>query len=124
MAHNYVGTEHELLGLLFDHDQTAGGVLNQFGITAGHVRERVVEIMGRGAEPARGQIPFTPRAKKVLWLAGEEADDLEHEHIGTEHLLLGLLGEGEGVAMRILLESDATPTEIRAVVMARVSGPG
>jgi ATP-dependent Clp protease ATP-binding subunit ClpA len=60
----------------------------------------------------------------VLWLAGEEADDLEHEHIGTEHLLLGLLGEGEGVAMRILLESDATPIEIRAVVMARVSGPG
>lgn len=121
LCHNYVGTEHELLGLLFDEDEIAGRVLNSFGITARDVRERVLEIVGRGEEPMRGGIPFTPRAKKVLVLAGEESLRLGHGHIGTEHLLLGLLGESGGVEMRILQDSGVSVNHIREAVIT--AGP-
>src|SRR5215475_4165437 len=98
LRHNYIGTEHILLGLLGVPDGVASRALDHFGMTQDSVRQDVTNRVGTGASPVSGRIPFTPRAKKVLELSLREALQLHHNYIGTEHLLLGLLREGEGVA--------------------------
>src|SRR5262249_25624389 len=104
LKHNYIGTEHILLGLLREEEGLAARVLESLDITVERVRAQVVRIVGSGEEVTSGQIPFTPRAKKVLELALREALSLGHNYIGTEHILLGLVRENEGVAPRILLD--------------------
>ena len=123
LKHNYIGTEHILLGLLREHEGLAASVLNGLDITVERVRGQVVRAVGSGEEVTAGQIPFTPRAKKVLELALREALSLGHNYIGTEHILLGLLRENEGVAARILLDFDADSEKIRNEVMRALSGP-
>src|SRR6478735_2294305 len=107
LKHNYIGTEHILLGLLREEEGLAARVLESLDITVERVRAQVVRIVGSGEEVTSGQIPFTPRAKKVLELALREALSLGHNYIGTEHILLGLVRENEGVAARILLDFEA-----------------
>ncbi len=124
LQHNYIGTEHILLGLLREEEGLAARVLESFEITVAHARANVVRIVGRGEEVTAGQIPLTPRAKKVLELALREALSLGHNYIGTEHILLGLARESEGVAARILLDFDADSEKIRNEVMRMLSGPG
>jgi ATP-dependent Clp protease ATP-binding subunit ClpC len=117
MGHNYIGTEHLLLGLLGVPDGLAGRALAQLGLTLDGVREETAGRVGRGAAPVKGRIPFTPRAKKVLELSLREALQLHHNYIGTEHLLLGLLREGEGVAASILREHTNDLLRIRMAVL-------
>ncbi len=124
LKHNYIGTEHILLGLLREEEGLAARVLESLEITVERVRAQVVRIVGSGEEVTSGQIPFTPRAKKVLELALREALSLGHNYIGTEHILLGLVRENEGVAARILLDFDADSEKIRNEVIRMLSGPG
>ncbi|MGA8721753.1 MAG: ATP-dependent Clp protease ATP-binding subunit, partial [Solirubrobacteraceae bacterium] len=124
LKHNYIGTEHILLGLLREEQGLAARVLESLDITVERVRAQVVRIVGSGEEVTSGQIPFTPRAKKVLELALREALSLGHNYIGTEHILLGLVRENEGVAARILLDFDADSEKIRNEVIRMLSGPG
>ncbi len=121
LRHNYIGTEHILLGLLREEEGLAARVLVNLGITAEQVRAEVVLIVGSGEEVTSGQIPFTPRAKKVLELALREALSLGHDYIGTEHILLGLVRENDGVAVRILLDFDADSETIRRKVASMLS---
>jgi ATP-dependent Clp protease ATP-binding subunit ClpC len=123
LKHNYIGTEHILLGLLREEEGLAARVLESLDITVERVRGQVVRIVGSGEEVTSGQIPFTPRAKKVLELALREALSLGHNYIGTEHILLGLVRENEGVAARILLDFDADSEKIRNEVIRMLSGP-
>src|SRR5271167_4892417 len=123
LKHNYIGTEHILLGLLREEEGLAARVLESLEITVERVRGQVVRIVGSGEEVTSGQIPFTPRAKKVLELALREALSLGHNYIGTEHILLGLVRENEGVAARILLDFDADSEKIRNEVIRMLSGP-
>ncbi len=122
LKHNYIGTEHLLLGLLREEEGIAAQVLNALDVTLDEVRIQVAQIVGTGDEAAAGQIPFTPRAKKVLELALREALSLGHNYIGTEHILLGLIKENEGVAARILLEFDADSEKIRNEIMRKLTG--
>src|SRR5881227_482475 len=124
LKHNYIGTEHILLGLLREEEGLAARVLESLDITVERVRAQVVRIVGSGEEVTSGQIPFTPRAKKVLELALREALSLGHNYIGTEHILLGLVRENEGVAARILLDFDADSEKIRNEIIRMLSGPG
>ncbi|HEY7018497.1 MAG TPA: Clp protease N-terminal domain-containing protein, partial [Gaiellaceae bacterium] len=124
LKHNYIGTEHILLGLLREEEGLAARVLESLDITVEEVRAQVARIVGQGDEVTTGQIPFTPRAKKVLELALREALSLGHNYIGTEHILLGLVRENEGVAARILLDFDADSDKIRNEVIRMLSGPG
>src|ERR1041384_3536365 len=124
LKHNYIGTEHILLGLLREEEGLAARVLESLDITVERVRAQVVRIVGSGEEVTSGQIPFTPRAKKVLELALREALSLGHNYIGTEHILLGLVRENEGVAARILLDFDADAEKIRNEIIRMLSGPG
>src|ERR687889_752879 len=124
LKHNYIGTEHILLGLLRQGEGLAARVLESLDINVERVRAQVVRIVGSGEEVTSGQIPFTPRAKKVLELALREALSLGHNYIGTEHILLGLVRENEGVAARILLDFDADSEKIRNEVIRMLSGPG
>jgi Clp amino terminal domain, pathogenicity island component len=124
LKHNYIGTEHILLGLLREEEGLAARVLESLDITVERVRAEVVRIVGSGEKVTSGQIPFTPRAKTVLELALREALSLDHNYIGTEHILLGLVRENEGVAARILLDSDADSEKIRNEVIRMLSGPG
>jgi ATP-dependent Clp protease ATP-binding subunit ClpC len=121
LGHNYIGTEHVLLGLLRYEDGIPARVLGSFGVTLDGARDQVAKIIGQGEAVTPGQIPFTPRAKKVLELSSGEARRMGHDYIGTEHVLLGLLREGEGVAVRILGEF-ASPQEIHAEVERTLSG--
>src|SRR5437870_4792982 len=123
LKHNYIGTEHILLGLLREEEGLAARVLEGLEITVEEVRAQVIRIVGSGEEVTTGQIPFTPRAKKVLELALREALSLGHNYIGTEHILLGLVRENEGVAARILLDFDADSEKIRNEVIRMLSGP-
>ncbi len=123
LQHNYIGTEHILLGLLREEDGIAARALESLGITIEEVRGQVARIVGRGDEVPHGQIPFTPRAKKVLELALREALSLGHQYIGTEHLLLGLGRENEGVAMRILSAFGANAEKIRNEIIRALSAP-
>ncbi len=124
LKHNYIGTEHILLGLLREEEGLAARVLESLDITVEEVRAQVARIVGQGDEVTTGQIPFTPRAKKVLELALREALSLGHNYIGTEHILLGLVRENEGVAARILLDFDADAEKIRNEIIRMLSGPG
>ena len=122
LDHNYIGTEHLLLGLLAPSESLASASLNALGYTHDGVRDSLVAIVGRGKASPGGHIPFTPRAKKVLELSLREALQLKHNYIGTEHILLGLLREGEGRAAQIL--ADKHPLDqIRGDVLARIESP-
>jgi ATP-dependent Clp protease ATP-binding subunit ClpA len=121
LDHNYIGTEHLLLGLLTS-DSLACASLNALGYTHDNVQAKVEEMIGRGKASPGGHIPFTPRAKKVLELSLREALQLKHNYIGTEHILLGLIREGEGVAAKIL--ADKHPLDrIRGEVLTRIESP-
>jgi ATP-dependent Clp protease ATP-binding subunit ClpC len=120
LNHNYIGTEHILLGLLGEPESIGAQVLASFGLTLDGVREEVVGKIGRGKKQPSGHIPFTPRAKKTLELSLREALAIKHNYIGTEHILLGLIREGEGVAAQILRDHADLP-EIRAAVLNAVS---
>ena len=120
--HNYIGTEHLLLGLLRVEEGMAARVLGSLEINVEKVRDEVAQIVGVGEETSAGQIPFTPRAKKVLELALREALAIGHNYIGTEHILLGLVRENEGVAARILLDLGADAERVRDEIL-NVLGP-
>jgi ATP-dependent Clp protease ATP-binding subunit ClpC len=122
LRHNYIGTEHILLGLLREQEGLAARVLDSLDITLEEVRAEVAKIVGQGEEITTGQIPFTPRAKKVLELALREARSLGHEYIGTEHILLGVVRVDDGVAARILLDFDAGPETIRSQTIEVLGG--
>src|SRR4051794_24427772 len=124
LKHNYIGTEHILLGLLREEEGLAARVLESLDITVERVRAQVVRIVGSGEEVTSGQNPFTPRAKKVLDLALREALSLSHNYIGTEHILLGLVRENEGVAARILLDLGADAEKVRDEIIRTLSGSG
>src|SRR5713101_426413 len=117
LNHNYIGTEHVLLGLIHEGDGVAAKALESLGISLEAVRSQVEEIIGQGQSAPTGHIPFTPRAKKVLELSLREALHLGHNYIGTEHILLGLARENEGVAARILLDFDTDAEKIRGAVI-------
>ncbi|MGH3247740.1 MAG: Clp protease N-terminal domain-containing protein [Trebonia sp.] len=123
LNHNYIGTEHILLGLLGEPDSIAGTVLASFGITRDGARLEVEEKVGRGKKAPSGHIPFTPRAKKTLELSLREALGIKHNYIGTEHILLGLIREGEGIAAQILRE-HVDLLELRAAVLDAVPAGG
>ena len=123
LKHNYIGTEHVLLGLLAEQEGVAARVLTSLGVTIERTRAEVLKLVGSGEEETAGQIPFTPRAKKVLELALREALSFAHNYIGTEHILLGLVRESEGVAARVLREFDADPEKVRNEVIRMISGP-
>ena len=122
LKHNYIGTEHLLLGLLREEEGPAARVLGTLGVSLDDVRDQVARIVGQGDEVPRVQIPFTPRAKKVLELSLREAIALDHNYIGTEHLLLGLVRENDGVAARILLDFGADAETIRNAIVGMLEG--
>jgi len=122
LKHDYIGTEHLLLGLLRHEEGVAADVLASLGVTLEAARAQVAEIVGSGAEVAAGQIPFTPRAKKVLELALREALSVGHNYIGAEHILLGLARENEGVASRVLRDFDADSEKIHNDVVHALAG--
>ncbi len=124
LNHNYIGTEHILLGLLNEGEGIAANALESLDIDLTAVREEVVKIIGQGQQSPPGHIPFTPRAKKVLELSLREALQLGHNYIGTEHILLGLIREGEGVAAQVLQSLGADLQKVRQTVMHLLSGPG
>jgi len=124
LKHNYIGTEHVLLGLLREEDGLAARVLSSLDVSLEDVRTQVGRIIGQGDEVTAGEIPFTPRAKKVLDLALREALSLGHNYVGTEHVLLGIARENEGVASRILLDAGADGETVRNQVIGMLSGPG
>jgi len=123
LKHNYIGTEHILLGLLREQEGLAARVLESFDVTLEEVRAQIARIVGHGETVETGQIPFTPRAKKVLELSLREALALGHNYIGTEHILLGIARENEGVASKILLDFEADAYKIRDEVIRMLSGP-
>jgi ATP-dependent Clp protease ATP-binding subunit ClpC len=122
LNHNYIGTEHILLGLIHEGEGVAAKALESLGISLGAVREQVQEIIGQGQQAPSGHIPFTPRAKKVLELSLREALQLGHNYIGTEHILLGLIREGEGVAAQVLVKLGADLNRVRQQVIQLLSG--
>jgi ATP-dependent Clp protease ATP-binding subunit ClpA len=118
--HDYIGTEHILLGLIRDGDEVTTAVLEPLGTSPDGVRRQVDQIIGRGKRPPSGHIPFTPRAKNVLGLARREADDLGSQFIGTVHLLLGLIRERDGVAGQVLVSLGADLSRVRQQAGARL----
>jgi ribosomal protein S18 acetylase RimI-like enzyme len=122
LNHNYIGTEHLLLGLIAENEGIGARALDALDIAFPSIRLQVEEIVGRGQTPVTGHIPFTPRAKKVLELSLLEARELGDQHIGTEHLLLGLVREGEGVASQVLKRLGVALADVRLSVIATRSG--
>jgi len=123
LGHNYIGTEHLLLGLVHEGQGVAARALASLGISLEAVRQQVEEIIGQGQAPVlSGHIPFTPRAKKVLELSWREARQLGHNYIGTEHILLGLIREGEGVAAQVLVRLGADLNRVRQHVIQLLHG--
>jgi len=122
LNHNYIGTEHILLGLIHEGEGVAAKALESLGISLQAVRDQVEEIIGQGGSSPSGHIPFTPRAKKVLELSLREALQLGHNYIGTEHILLGLIREGEGVAAQVLTKLGADLSRVRQQVIQLLSG--
>src|SRR3712207_6220983 len=122
LNHNYIGTEHILLGLIHEGEGVAAKALESLGISLEAVRAQVEEIIGQGQQAPSGHIPFTPRAKKVLELSLREALQLGHNYIGTEHILLGLIREGEGVAAQVLVKLGADLSRVRQQVIQLLSG--
>ena len=117
LNHSYMGTEHILLGLIHEGNGTGAKALESLGISLDTVRQQVQEIIGQGQHAPSGRIPFTPQAKKVLELALQESRALGHDYIGTEHILLGLLRQGDGVAGHVLSELGADLDGVRAQVV-------
>ena len=125
LNHNYIGTEHLLLGLIHEGEGIGARALESLGVTLNAVREQVQDIVGPGPQAPNGHIPFTPRAKKVLELSMREAIQLNHGYIGTEHILLGMVRANEGVANQVLVKLGAEPSAVRQAVMDLISGyPG
>ena len=122
LNHNYIGTEHILLGLIHEGEGVAAKALESLGISLEAVRAQVEEIIGQGQSAPTGHIPFTPRAKKVLELSLREAKQLGHDYIGTEHILLGLIREGEGVAAQVLVKLGADLSRVRQQVIQVLAG--
>ncbi|WP_144802686.1 ATP-dependent Clp protease ATP-binding subunit [Kocuria rhizophila] len=122
LNHNYIGTEHLLLGLIHEGEGVAAKALESMGITLSAAREQVQDIIGPGQQAPSGHIPFTPRAKKVLEHSLREALQLGHNYIGTEHILLGIIRAGEGVASQVLVKLGADPAKVRATVLELISG--
>jgi ATP-dependent Clp protease ATP-binding subunit ClpA len=122
LQHNYIGTEHILLGLLGEPDGVAGQALRRAGISLETARQDVAEIIGTGRSAPTGHIPFTPRAKKILELALREAVQLQHNYIGTEHILLGLIREGDGVGVNVL-SRHTDPKVVRTTVLEMLPTP-
>jgi len=123
LSHDYIGTEHILLGLIHEGNGVAAKALESLGISQEAVRQQVQEIIGRGQQASRGgHIPFTPRAKRVLELSLREALQLGHNYIGTEHILLGLIREGEGVAAQVLVRLGAELDTVRLKVIELLDG--
>jgi ATP-dependent Clp protease ATP-binding subunit ClpC len=120
--HNYIGTEHLLLGLLREDEGVAAQALSSLNVALDEVREQVESIVGYGEEGTGAQAPFTPRSKKVLELALREALQLGHNYIGTEHILLGLVRESEGVAARVLSNLDVDPDKVRRKIVRMLGG--
>ena len=124
LDHNYLGTEHLLLGLLRESGGVAAKALQSLGIGLEAVRHQVMEIIGEGHQAPSGHIPFTPRVKKVLELSLREAQLLGHDYVSTGHLLLGLLREGDGVAVQVLVRLDANLNLVRQQVIGLLHGSG
>ncbi len=124
LNHNYLGTEHLLLGLLRETGGVAAKALESLGISLDAVRQQVEEIIGQGQQAPSGHIPFTKRAKKVLELSLRESMQLGHDYVGTEHLLLGLLREGDGVAAQVLVKLGADLNRVRQQVIQLLHGSG
>ncbi len=124
LRHNYIGTEHILLGVLHEGGGVAGSALDSLGVTLEAARERVVAIVGRGEDQLSGHIPFTPRSKKVLELSLREALNLGHTYIGPEHILLGLIREGEGVATHVLRDLGVSAERARETVIGLIHEGG
>jgi ATP-dependent Clp protease ATP-binding subunit ClpC len=124
LKHNYIGTEHILLGTLRENEGLGSVVLYELGASLDGLRAWVKENVGEGDEAVSGQIPFTPRAKKVLEMALREALSLGHNYIGTEHVLMGLIREEEGFHYKYLQSLDITPEQIRNSIIRHLSGPG
>jgi ATP-dependent Clp protease ATP-binding subunit ClpC len=122
LNHSYIGTEHILLGLIHEGEGIAANALESVGISLVAVRQQVEEIIGQGQSAPTGHIPFTPRAKKVLEMSLREALELGHNYIGTEHILLGILREGEGVAAQVLMKSGAQLRSVREAVLTLLTG--
>ena len=122
LNHSYIGTEHILLGLIHEGEGVAAKALESLGISLEAVRSQVEEMIGQGGTSPSGHIPFTPRAKKVLELSLREALQLGHNYIGTEHILLGLIREGEGVAAQVLIKLGADLSRVRQQVIQLLSG--
>src|SRR5256712_4106684 len=122
LNHNYIGTEHILLGLIHEGEGVAAKALESLGISLEGVREQVQELIGQGQQAPSGHIPFTPRGKKVLELSLGEALEVGHNYIGTEHILLGLIREGEGVAAQVLVKLGADLNKVRQQVIQLLSG--
>ena len=121
LNHYYIGTEHILLGLIHEGEGVAAKALESLGISLDAVRQQVEEIIGQGQQAPSGHIPFTPRAKQVLELSRREAEQLGHNYIGTEHILLGLIREGGGVAAQVLVKHGADPNRVRQQVIWLIS---
>jgi len=122
LNHDYIGTEHLLLGLASERDGVAGKALASLDISIEAIRRQVEEIVGQGRAAPTGHIPFTPRSKKVLELSLREALQLGHNYIGTEHILLGVIREGEGVATQVLVRLGANLDRVRETVIQLTSG--
>jgi ATP-dependent Clp protease ATP-binding subunit ClpC len=122
LNHNYIGTEHELLGLIHEEEGVGGRALEALGISLDAARHQVEGIIGVGQAAPTGHIPFTPRAKKVLELALRESRRLGHNYIGTEHILLGLIREGEGVGAQVLQNLGADLRSVRQAVLQILTG--
>ena len=122
LSHNHIGTEHVLLGLIHEGEGVAAIALESLGISLETVRQQVVKAIGQGKVEPAGHIPFTPRAKKVLELSLREALTLGHNYIGTEHILLGVIREGEGVAAQVLTKMGADLNRVRVQVVQLLSG--
>jgi len=122
LNHDYIGTEHLLLGLIGEGEGVAARALESLGISLDALRQQVEQVIGRGQQAPSGHIPFTPRAKKVMELALREANDLGHSYIGTEHILLGLIREGDGVAAGVLTGLGADRPQVRQQVTQLLGG--
>ena len=124
LRHGYIGTEHILLGLIHEDTGVAGAALNALGVNLPGAREQVAAIVSRGQDDPSGHIPFTPRAKKVLELSLREAMNLGHNYIGPEHILLGLIREGEGVANHVLQNLGVGGDQARETVLSLIGEQG
>jgi hypothetical protein len=122
LDHDYIGTEHILLGLIHEGEGVAAKALESLGISLDAVRQQVEELIGRGQQAPSGHIPFTPRGKKVLELSLRESLQLGHNYIGTEHILLGLIREGDGVAAQVLVKLGADLNRVRQQVIQLLHG--